>query len=402
MNIDWRVLEHPNVRAFSYLIRAGESSAEDVNAYRALYGWKPGREANTFSDFSAHPRTAFLSPYGFTSAAGAYQAMAAVPGKVKTDTWGDFQDACGTHNFSPASQDRFYLWCVVRRGALQALLDGDIRKAMYLCRHEWASLPDSPYGQPVRTHEQALATYKKFWGAPYVHPPVPIAAPVEPSRPPAEALPEAPQEPSPIKPTIGSIAMDVLTTVATAATGGTPGILLAAFNAITDVVPKVLDLFKGDSKVAQRNVEAVKTIVAAAKTATNAVNEQDLIEKIQSGNPAVVQDVEAAVRSVYYDIEVKLDGVAAARAAFLPKVTDGTPFWKTAPFWVTMVLMVPIYFVTYNVMVNNAPENRDLKLMVATAWISGALFGIMGFWLGTSMSSQRKTELAAAQQQTQG
>lgn len=196
--------------------------------------------------------------------------------------------------------------------------------------------------------------------------------------------------------------MDILTTAATAATGGTPGLLMAAFNAITDVVPKVLDLFKGDSKVAQRNVEAVKTIVAAAKTATNAVNEQDLIEKIQSGNPAVVQDVEAAVRSVYYDIEVKLDGVAAARATFLPKVADGTPFWKTAPFWVTMALMVPIYFVTYNVMLNNAPENQDLKLMVATAWISGALFGIMGFWLGTSMSSQRKTELAAAQQHTQG
>lgn len=168
-----------------------------------------------------------------------------------------------------------------------------------------------------------------------------------------------------------------------------------AFEAITNVVPKLLDLFKGTSPTSTRNVEAVKTVVEAVKQTVGAVNEQDLVEKISSGDPAVIAAVEEGVRTVYYDLEIKFDNVAATRTLLVPKAEEGTPFYMTGPFWITLLLMAPVYYVTHNIMEDRSPSNHDLRLMVATAFISGILFAVAGFWLGTSMSSQRKTELAA-------
>lgn len=146
-----------NLLAFSRVVRAGESNQSD-EAYSLMYG------GARFQSFADHPRQAFHSPWGWTSAAGAYQAMCAVPGKVKTDTWGDFIRSQGPHDFSPASQDEFFVWCVKRRHALEDIEAGRFHEALKKLNREWASLPGSPYGQPTRNTAQALAVYRAYGG----------------------------------------------------------------------------------------------------------------------------------------------------------------------------------------------------------------------------------------------
>lgn len=153
-----------NIAAFLRVIRSGESSQDDSKAYRMLFGGK------TFSDFSKHPRIATKSPWGYTSAAGAYQFMAYVPGKVKTNTWDRIQAKLGLPDFSPESQDIAAIELLRERGVLEDVKAGNIERAIkgYSSKtganKEWASLPANPYGQPAISLNSAISTYIKYGG----------------------------------------------------------------------------------------------------------------------------------------------------------------------------------------------------------------------------------------------
>lgn len=148
----------PNQKAFQHVVRVAEGTA-GVDGYRTIFG------GELITDLSDHPRIAKMSKWGWTSAAGAYQAMAAVPGKVETDTWGDFIKAEGPHSFSEADQDEFFLWCLKRRGVLDALERGDLDYTLEKCSWEWASLPapstaSGRYGQPIITVSKARELFE--------------------------------------------------------------------------------------------------------------------------------------------------------------------------------------------------------------------------------------------------
>lgn len=73
-----------------------------------------------------------------------------------------------------------------------------------------------------------------------------------------------------------------------------------------------------------------------------------------------------------------------------------TPFWKQPHIYVTLLFMVPIYFVVYKVVGDTANAFSDtVKVMVITAIVSTAIGAILGFWMGTSQSSTRKDEATA-------
>lgn len=149
-----------NVEPFSFCVRSGEHSKDVAFSDRAYYTIFGGELIN---DLSRHPRIAKMSPWGWTSAAGAYQAMCAVTGKVETDTWGDFCRAMGetvdTMPFDKDAQDCFYVWCLRRRHALDDVMRGDLDTAMLKCSYEWASLPPGRYGQPTTTMDKLRAVF---------------------------------------------------------------------------------------------------------------------------------------------------------------------------------------------------------------------------------------------------
>lgn len=176
------ISREPNVAAFLRVIRFGESGQSDT-AYRMLYG------GTLFDDLAAHPRRAIRSPWGWTSAAGAYQIVALVPGRTKMDTEDWLVRTYGFTDFAPEQQDARAVALIIRRKALPAIRAGKIAEAIHLCRQEWASLPGSEHGQPTRKLDACLAVFRQYGGR--------IAgetegAPIEASKPTYEAPPQAP------------------------------------------------------------------------------------------------------------------------------------------------------------------------------------------------------------------
>lgn len=144
----------PNLSAFLAVIRACEGTAGE-EGYRALFGWRPGN-GRVFSSFADHPRVKVPYRSTYTTAAGAYQMLAS--------TYDDARAHTGVTDFSPASQDRCAVYLIQRRGALADVENGRLRAAIDRCNREWASLPGSPYGQPVRTMEFCERVFRAHGG----------------------------------------------------------------------------------------------------------------------------------------------------------------------------------------------------------------------------------------------
>lgn len=292
-------LDHPNVVAFGRVVRAGESHESDDEAYAALYGWKPGN-GRTFTDFTDHPRQAFRSSYGWTSAAGAYQAMVAVPGKVTVDTWGDFVRWCEGQDYAPkfgqADQDLFFAWCLQRRGALPLLFAGRVREAIAACDREWASLPGSPYGQPTRTLDQALATYARWGGttAADASAPAPVQAPAPPA-PARTYLPPqndndvpAPTPPAAPTPPEQPMIPELLTGLASA--------LINGFAPLAqEKITKELARHTDKPEVA---AQVSATIVAAAQAATGKTDPIEAVAAAKASPEALQQVQESALDAI--------------------------------------------------------------------------------------------------------
>lgn len=146
-------MNNANLQAFLRMIRYAEGTAS-ANGYRMLFGGK------LFEGYADHPRipvTATLGGQRITStAAGAYQFLAR--------TWDDIKRTAGVSDFSPASQDRAAAALIRRRGALADVYAGRFEEAVRKCAREWASLPGSPYGQPVKTMGQVKTAYQGAGG----------------------------------------------------------------------------------------------------------------------------------------------------------------------------------------------------------------------------------------------
>lgn len=142
-------LDNKNVRAMLMVIRTGEGTA-DPDGYRRVFG------GGTFTSFADHPRIA-VKKWGLTStAAGAYQAL--------TKSWDETARIMGLQDFSPGNQDMFAIGRIAARGALADVKAGNLEAAISKLNKEWASLPDSPYGQKTLSWERARAVFASNGG----------------------------------------------------------------------------------------------------------------------------------------------------------------------------------------------------------------------------------------------
>lgn len=129
-------LQNPNVRAFLDAIAKAEGTyRRGEDGYNIVVGH--GQFNNGYSD---HPRRMVqLNARLRSNAAGRYQFL--------STTWDRIARTYGYNDFKPHTQDIAAVSLIAERGALQAVMRGDIQRAAYLCRQEWASLPASEHGQ---------------------------------------------------------------------------------------------------------------------------------------------------------------------------------------------------------------------------------------------------------------
>lgn len=151
--VDPADLNNPNVQALLRVIRAGEGTS-GPNGYRTLFG------GELFDGFNDHPRQAITRKMGASTitstAAGAYQFLAS--------TWDETARLMKLPDFSPRSQDLGALGRIAARGALADVKSGQFDAAIKKIAREWASMPGSPYGQPVISWDRARALYASAGG----------------------------------------------------------------------------------------------------------------------------------------------------------------------------------------------------------------------------------------------
>lgn len=148
---------HPNVRALLRVIRRGEGTADEAG-YRRMFG------GELFSGYADHPRKAITRTMrnGKTitsTAAGAYQFL--------SRTWDETARIMGLQGFSPANQDLGAVGRIAARNALEDIKAGRFETAIKKIAWEWASMPGSPYGQPVISMDKARAVYVEAGGSSY-------------------------------------------------------------------------------------------------------------------------------------------------------------------------------------------------------------------------------------------
>jgi muramidase (phage lysozyme) len=370
-------VEDGNVRAVLRCVRHSElpkAYRQTDDAYRVLFG------GELVADLLRHPRIAKMSPWGWTSAAGAYQAMAEVPGKVKTDTWGDFCRDMGSNPdempFDAEHQDLFAVWCLKRRGALQDAVHGLFDKVVEKCSWEWASWPPGRYGQPTTTLETLRNVYMEHGGRFAVDDLIQPPAPIE-----DRDLSNLP----PVQPPESKMPLPLL------------AILSVVGPLISELIPQVARAFDRKEDTPGK-VEAATKIVDTIVKATNSVNIQDAVEKMQS-DPAVLQVAKTAVvtePSIQALLEIG-GGIEAAREANLEMQNAPKSFMFNPAWWISIILLLfPIMLLADVFWVHPDAYNAELRTQIVTS-ILGVILVISGYWLGTSAGSARKTDIIAQQ-----
>lgn len=143
-----------NVQAFLRVLRRGEGTS-GPNGYRTLFG------GGLFESYAQHPNQKITRTFknGLTvtsTAAGAYQFL--------KSTWDETARIMGLADFTPANQDRGAVGRIAARGALADVKAGRFDVAIQKVAREWASMPGSPYGQPVISLTTARAVYAESGG----------------------------------------------------------------------------------------------------------------------------------------------------------------------------------------------------------------------------------------------
>ena len=177
-----------------------------------------------------------------------------------------------------------------------------------------------------------------------------------------------------------------------------PAFLLAALPAIIEAIPKLGRVFGSGSVVAERNIKAAELVASTVVTSLGARNEQEAVQRLQT-DPAAVQIATRAVDAIWFELtEAAGGGIAGARkAADAYAQPEGPRFWLNPAFWISVLLIGMPFMLLVDVFYVH-PESYTGELR--TQIVTGVLMVISivgGFGLGTSFSSQRKTDLIARQ-----
>lgn len=345
--------EYPNVQAFAHVPRNGETNQTD-DAFRMLvFG-------GSFDSFDDHPRIHKditthevvadwrNYPRPTSSAAGAYQ--------ITESTWDDFTGKFGPMSFTPENQTLCAVWLMDRAGALEDVIAGRLDAAIRKLTKVWTSLG------LAKRQAQAPAIFAQYGGSPADLP--------------DSSLPQ---------PEVAPLILNPIAQVKPM------GIFAALLPTIIQLIPQLASVFKPGSEVAQRNVAAATIVTQAISDATQAVNLQDAVEKMQS-DPQALAAAQKAINDVWPSLVDSGPAVTEARKA--ASSADQTPPWKNPAVWITFLFVPLIYGAAWAVLYRDGASD-DLKTMVVTAIFAGLLGSITGFFLGSSLGSQRKDALAA-------
>jgi lysozyme len=166
-------------------------------------------------------------------------------------------------------------------------------------------------------------------------------------------------------------------------------IVAALLPALINLLPEIGKLF-GSGPKTQQNLVLAEKVAGIVTQAVGATNLQGAIESVQA-DPALRQRAADALQSNWYELVEIGGGIQAARE-FNTHVA-ALPAWRMPAIWVSGALLALVFMVVGSVLWADG-WTPEIRLQVVTAVLT--VIGMVGsFWLGTSASSQRKTDLMA-------
>jgi lysozyme len=133
---------HPNLIKFLMLITFCEGTDRQNTPYNELFGF------TNFTGYEKHPNILIKSRNYRSTAAGRYQIL--------WETWKYLKGKFKNLTFSPADQDTMAVILIREQRAYDLVIAGKWEQAIAKTNDCWASLPGSPYGQPVRSLPECL------------------------------------------------------------------------------------------------------------------------------------------------------------------------------------------------------------------------------------------------------
>lgn len=168
--------------------------------------------------------------------------------------------------------------------------------------------------------------------------------------------------------------------------------VLAALQALIPSTPSLIRLFGNGGEQAEKNAKAAEAVVEIAKAVTNQPTAEGAVSAIQS-SPAVAAEFVKGIEDQWYSLagEAGGGGISGARD-YAAKMTPTDKPWMSPALWVTIAMM-PLAYLVVIIVLQGEGWSNEIRVMVVSSVLSLVLGSVSGFWLGTSFSSQRKTEL---------
>ena len=171
--------------------------------------------------------------------------------------------------------------------------------------------------------------------------------------------------------------------------------ILAALPAIIEAVPKLASLFSSGSATAERNIKAAETVVSVAKSAIGAVNEQELVERLQS-DPAAATAVREAIEKNWFEIhQAQEKSIAAARdfAVNYSKDKDVRTVVGSLTFIEVLALLMMLISAGGGIAVLFVGDfSAELRGAIVTLMLIGGWTGVREFFFGSSPAEQARAD----------
>lgn len=138
-----------SIQSMIFTIRKSEGT-DAADGFNYLFGSSP-HNALRFTDMSKHPN--IHRPFGNTTstAAGVLQIMYHTDLELTAQLVNMGMTQEEAQSFTPEMQILKGVLLFSNHDCCQLIIDGHFEKAINILNKTWASLPGSPYGQPVHT-----------------------------------------------------------------------------------------------------------------------------------------------------------------------------------------------------------------------------------------------------------
>ena len=167
-----------------------------------------------------------------------------------------------------------------------------------------------------------------------------------------------------------------------------PALVTALLPSVISAIPRLAQIFKPGSEVAERNVAAASAVLDIVTKATGSVNAQAAVEAIKA-DPVQLAAATKAVESRWLEL-VPADGGGIEGARKADAAISGNDMMHSPSFWVALSLLPLVYMIVGSVVgLFGTPWSEDVRSAIANGVVGMVIGAIAGYYFGQTTSRNR-------------